>query len=58
MLNQSEFENIYNRETTLLKILEGVSFDSALLNLYSEYKVLDGDEIKFDSLLKQWELRR
>ena len=58
MLKESEFENIYNREITLLKILEVVSFDSSLMNLYGEYKRLDGDEVKFDALLKDWELKR
>ena len=56
MKSESEFERTYEREIILLKTLEGVGFDSALLNLYGEYKRLDGDSVKFKLLLKEWEL--
>lgn len=56
MLTEGQFENRYNREIVLLSVGEGVSFGSALDNLYSEYKRLNGDEAKFKKLLAEWEL--
>ena len=56
MLTKGEFESRYNREIMLIKIGEGVSFDSALDNLWFEYNRLKGDEEKFKELLKEWEL--
>ena len=54
--DKTDFESQYTREITLLKVLEGVSFDSALENLYFEFKRLEGDIVKFKVLLKEWEL--
>lgn len=58
MKTESEFESAYARAIDLNRVLEQVSHDSALYNLYSEYKRLDGDEEKFSELLKDWELDR
>ena len=58
MLNENEFETKYTKEIKRLKDDECVSFTSALDNLFAEYKVLGGDEEKFNQLLVEWELRK
>ncbi len=58
MLNESQFETKYTKEIKRLKDDEGVGFNSALDNLFSEYNALGGDEKKFNELLIEWELRK
>ena len=58
MKTLDEFESYYARPIDLNRVLEQVSHDSALYNLYDQYKRLEGDEEKFAELLIEWELDR
>lgn len=56
LMTASQFEDRYESVIIVAKELDKVSFGSASMNLYDEYKRLEGDESDFDNLLKEWGL--
>lgn len=58
MINETKFEMQYSQVIRRLSEDEGVSFSSALDDLFSEFKKLDGNEKEFNQLLIDWELKK
>ena len=58
MISETKFEMQYSQVIRRLSEDEGVSFSSALDNLFSEFKNLEGNEKEFNKLLIDWELKK
>ena len=51
MISETKFEVQYSQAIIRLSEDEGISFSSALEDLFSEFKSIEGDEVKFNQLL-------